>query len=712
MYTNSGKYNSMTTYPSGRKFPDSLVENHSDRTADEQGDPRTPPSRPFSYFKLALSPPLARTTFYGDKFNRRGWQPMPICLEVIEKAPRRSLPIAASRDTHLVTICMIVADRTPPCLCGLSRKSAERTIHQTTCQNSILNRLRWYARLWPLAIGDGPLLPAIRHGYGFEDSTRISPMRCLRPFPVFASVFLTIVATLYSAVPAMAQEQPAATDATEATETTPAEGQPAEINPKELVEKGEAALKEGKYQEAIDVYQQLARGVEQSTQLEYQARVLLLSMAYTGRGQALAGLREFTAAEEDFAKVLTDQPNFMPALIARGKMYLEMGSPDQALTDFEAAVKLERTNLDAQFGLGKAYIQLGGYQQGIGPLTHVLEAQPENAEAYRLRGTGYAGVNKFTPAIADLEKAVSIDPQDFESYFMMGIVYLRMEDYARSVEQLGKAIDNYKPKPDQEDQPFAQGHLTRAAVFIELGKASKEEDARKAAYQGAVDEAQRLLDQLDPKNPQFAAARAGALHARGVGERMLGQLGTAIQTFSEAIELNPELAEAYYRRGICFHMIGEDKMAISDFAESANINFEDPRANLWEGYTHAKLGDYHEAIRAYGDAISVSDRYAPAYVNRGLAYMALGENEKAVDDFDDAIRLEPANADVYFKRGVAYQRLGDEEKASASFASAIEFNNEYEPAHRHMAEVLQRLGKTKEADEYRQKAEKLLPPRQ
>src|SRR3990170_397576 len=108
---------------------------------------------------------------------------------------------------------------------------------------------------------------------------------------------------------------------------------------------------------------------------------------------------------------------------------------------------------------------------------------------------------------------------------MQGVVYLRMEEYGNAADEFGKAIEYYKPKPGQEDQPFAQGYLTRASVFIELGKASTDEAARNAAYRGAIDESEKLLAQLDPKNPNTAAVRAAALLSRGVGERMLGELG-------------------------------------------------------------------------------------------------------------------------------------------------------------------------------------------
>jgi tetratricopeptide (TPR) repeat protein len=544
-------------------------------------------------------------------------------------------------------------------------------------------------------------------------------------FRRIACCLLTIAAGLPMVPRAWAQEDSEiATTEGEPTEgqltpEAPAEGQPAEGQQQyteeqvqELIQRGEEQLKEKNFDEALATYDELNRALRQiGPQLNYQAQVLLPSMANTGRAKALAGLQEFTAAEEDFAKVLTEQPEFLPALIGRGQMYLEMNSPDQALTDFEQAVKLSRTNIEAQFGLGKSHALLGNYQAAVGPLTKTIEAQPENNEAYRLRGQANAGLLKVEAAIRDLQQAISLNPADYESYFTLGIISLRAENYEQAVAAIGKAIETYTPKPGQEDLPFLQGYLTRASMFLELGKATKDnEAARKAAYQGAIDEADTLLAQLDPNNPALAGARAAALHSRGIGERMLGQLGRAIQTFSEAIQLNPEMAEAYYRRGICFHLIGEDRMAISDFAESAHINYSDPRANLWEGYTYAKLGEYHEALRAYGNAIAASDRYAPAYMNRALAYMALGENEKAVEDLDEAIRLEPANADFYFKRGVAYERLGNNEKADVSFSSALEFNKNHQAAHRHLADVKQALGDTAAATKHRQRANELAPP--
>jgi tetratricopeptide (TPR) repeat protein len=505
---------------------------------------------------------------------------------------------------------------------------------------------------------------------------------------------------------ARAQEDAAAPAADAAA--APAEGQQ-QFNPQEVLEKAEGALKEGKYQEALEAFNQLARAGESAISQEAFAVRLI---GYTGRARAYVGMKEYEAALEDF-KLATDmQENYTPALIARGKMFLEIANPDNypaALADFQKAMKADRANFDAQFGFGKAAVLTGNYQAAITPLNRVLEAQPENAEALRLRGTAYTNTFKPIEGVDDLQKSIRLDPTAYESYLQLGAHYMRNEEYQSAVNQFKKAIEHFKPKDPEDDSPYAQGYLTLASAYVELGKKEKDEAAKKAAFQAAVDQAELLLSKLDEKNPYLAGIRAAALYSRGVAERMLGDLDKAIRTFSEAIEINPDLGEAYFRRGICFHYIGEDNMALTDFVESANINYDDPRANLWEGFTQAKLGNYHEAVRAYGNAISASDRYTPAYLNRGLAYMALGEYDKAIADFTAAIRLEPTNADYYYRRGMAYMALGDFQKAAESLTNAVQRNEKHPAASRALSDALDRLGRAQEANQYRQRANQLAP---
>lgn len=496
---------------------------------------------------------------------------------------------------------------------------------------------------------------------------------------------------------------------TEAGDLTTGEGE--QVSAQQVLEKGQEALKTGDFPTAYAMFDQLAKAGERGIdQQSFQVRLV----GYTGRGQALVGMKEYDAAIEEFKLALDLDENFVPALLARGAMYLEVENPENypvALADFQKAIKSQRNNPLAQFGLGKALALTGNYQAAIGPLTRAIEAAPENAEAYRLRGTAYAGVFKNKESLEDLNKAIELNPSDHESYFTLAAIQSRNENYYGAIENFGKAIEHYKPKDPSDELPFIQGYITRANAYMEMAKKLEEEQAKKDAYTAAIAEAEKVLSAVDEKNPYHAGIRATALYTRGLGERMLGQLQKAVHSFSEAIELNPEFAEAYYRRGICYHYLHDDKLAIADFVEASSINFADPRSNLWEGFTHAKMGNFREALRAYSNAIAASDRFTPAYLNRGLAYMANGEYEKALADFNEAVRLEPANPDYYFKRGLAFEALGNWEKAAESYASAVEFSDKHAAAYRHLATAMERLGRTELAGQYRARANELESPK-
>lgn len=550
----------------------------------------------------------------------------------------------------------------------------------------------------------------------------------LRTFvPVFAATVVVTTTTAFLPRPAVAQDAAAksadasAKDAADSTTTAPA----AEVgDPKPLLEKGDAALKAHDYAGAMAAFNEAGKIAQQASQAGGGADMLRAqAMALIGRGRAQTGLKEYEAAEKDIRSVLQDVPNEVAALLAMGDLKLESGKPDEAVDHFQNAVKADPTNSEALFGYGKSLVLLGRGDEAVSPLTRVITADPKNAEAFRLRGSAYAAMYKNKQAVEDVQKSIELNPDDYESYFALGILAMRADNHQGAVEQIGKAIEHYKPKAGEDDQPFFQGHLTRASSYIELGKtAKKDSPEQKAAYQGSYDEIQnKVMSQLDQKNPAHTRVLAAALYSRGVAERMLGQLGAAVRSFTQAIELRTSsvpddstpafLGDAYFRRGICFHMIGEDRMAISDFESSAHLLAGDPRANLWEGFTYAKLGEFQQSLRAYGDAIAASDRYTPAYYNRGLAYMMLGNYKKAIADFNDAIRLEPANAEYYYKRGLACQQMGDHQKASESFSAAIEFDKNHAGAHRHMAEALQTLGRSELATQYRQKADQLAPPK-
>ena len=89
----------------------------------------------------------------------------------------------------------------------------------------------------------------------------------------------------------------------------------------------------------------------------------------------------------------------------------------------------------------------------------------------------------------------------------------------------------------------------------------------------------------------------------------------AKKLFNEAIELDPENAEAWYQR-----------------------------AN-----TYADEGNFDQALSDYNEAIWLKPTYADAYFNRGLVKKYMGNEEGACADFRKAHDLGKENIVDYFK---------------------------------------------------------------
>src|SRR4051812_10046054 len=367
--------------------------------------------------------------------------------------------------------------------------------------------------------------------------------------PVFAAG-VVITTTGFWSRSASAQTAPAKSAEAPAKNASPAAAPPAAdstttapptevVDPAPILAKGEAALKAGDYAAAIAAFNDADKAAQQAGQQGGGPETLKAQIAaQVGRGRAEVGLRDYETAEKEFRAVLQTYTNDVSALVAMGQLKLETGHPDEAIDQFQLAVKNDPTSGDALLGYGKSLVLLQHGTEAIAPLTRAIAIDPKNAEAYRLRASANALIFKNKQAFEDIHKSIELNPEDYESYFALGELDIRSEDYKGAADAIGKASELYKPKPGQEDQPFFQAYLTRASSFVELGKKlAKDSPEQKAAYKASFDEVQRLIKQLDEKNPAYSKVLAASLYSRGIAERMLGQLGPAIRTLTHAIEL-------------------------------------------------------------------------------------------------------------------------------------------------------------------------------
>jgi tetratricopeptide (TPR) repeat protein len=112
-------------------------------------------------------------------------------------------------------------------------------------------------------------------------------------------------------------------------------------------------------------------------------------------------------------------------------------------------------------------------------------------------------------------------------------------------------------------------------------------------------------------------------YKQGLDQARAGNYHGAVHSFSSALRVNSQFADAYYKRG----------MALFD------------------------LGDQQGAIADYSSAIAIQPNFIAAYFGRSLVRLSIGDYQAAIADAESAIRLDPNYVSAVRILGKVYQQL-------------------------------------------------------
>lgn len=189
--------------------------------------------------------------------------------------------------------------------------------------------------------------------------------------------------------------------------------------------------------------------------------------------------------------------------------------------------------------------------------------------------------------------------------------------------------------------------------------------------------------------PRFEAHRfksgktkgAAEQYKQGLRQQDAGDLAGAIAAFTRAIELDPELAEAYNDRGVAYLAKKDYAAAISDFSASIALAPTTAAYNN-RGSLQIYFKKFAEAIADFSESIKMTPS-ADAHASRGYAYFQTNQAEQALADFQDAIKLNPKFGRAHAMRGLLLLAKGQDAEAQADFDKAFALESglraEFEP---------------------------------
>ena len=204
-------------------------------------------------------------------------------------------------------------------------------------------------------------------------------------------------------------------------------------------------------------------------------------------------------------------------------------------------------------------------------------------------------------------------------------------------------------------------------------------------WQNVVDGIRKVVE-MPSKTNWFSGTFEKGLRAesefhRGNVQQLLGQLETAIEAYSQSIDLKPRVASSYNNRGAAYQKKGDFDRAIEDFNMAIELKNNYFQAYYNRGVAYDENGEIGKAVEDYNKAIKLKSDYAEAYSNRGNIYKKKNKFGRAVADYNIAIKLRPDLAEIHYNRGVVYENEGDYDRALQDCNTAIKLKPDFPEAY-------------------------------
>lgn len=493
-------------------------------------------------------------------------------------------------------------------------------------------------------------------------------------------------------------------------------------------------------------------------------------------------------ARQAFLQAIKHDKRYVAAYYQLGQLYALQQKPDDALNQYRKARAFDPNNVQARYELGHIFLDGDDGRNAILALRSALAAHPEydaadvdllknvstfqaadilaqllqkhpgDAELQHFAGMLFLKIDEPEKAREHLERAKALDPKDADVRFILGQLYeseapdAAVEEYKQAVE-LGKtelelllkiAEDYHKERNLEKYQEVARQILaidsSQPKIHYQLANLYDGQSYRKKQA-GEVEEAERLFNlAIEHADKAVKAAPKVPMYNLTLGtfyDRQ-GQL-KAVRFYDNAIELDPQNAEAYYRRGafmsnytfgrkgvllygpedvmddlqkavkldpnlagvhyalgVVYDRMGETKQAMVKFQKAAKLDPSDPRPHLYLGEKYANGGQPQRAISAFAKAIKADPENVEALKDYAFLCLAYDEErgwKQAKRALEKAIEIRPNDPEILMNYGHTFYLSRKNHEAIAYYLRSIELKPNWVLSHYNLAIAYEQVGK-------------------
>lgn len=388
------------------------------------------------------------------------------------------------------------------------------------------------------------------------------------------------------------------------------------------------------------------------------------AFAYGTRAQVYLNLEDTIQALKDYSQAINIVPDDDRFYNQRAQVYYEQGKYDLADKDYLKMISLKEGDVMGYMGIGRNANAQKRYEDAIKQFDYVVKLEPNYSSAYSFRAESYIGLKKYNEAIDDVISALGIDrdrkafyelqeladsafeqtvaklkvqkikePNEQSWDYDLGIVYERAAKY-------NKAIAYYKESLEKESNIITASRIS--SCYDDLGDYDKALeycnqaialDSVKANYlyekANILDNAGRTQEAIKTMSDYIANTpdEPVGYYQRGWFKDHFGDIEGALEDYTMAITLQPNVAYAYLNRGVLYRLKGENAKAESDFKQVVRLDSIPEEAEC-SFYAYYYLGQKDKAIEILNTILD-KDKKGNCY-DAACLYSVMGEKEKAL----------------------------------------------------------------------------------
>jgi len=154
-----------------------------------------------------------------------------------------------------------------------------------------------------------------------------------------------------------------------------------------------------------------------------------LALAY--QGESLSATGELDKAIDCYTQAIELDPLFAKPYADRGYCYARTGRHQQAIVDYNEAIRLETEEPSSLVYNNRAlsYEELGMHEQAIADYNEALRINANFATALYNRGSFLSRHGRLTEALGDFSSAITLDSSDVESLVGRATVHYALGRY-------------------------------------------------------------------------------------------------------------------------------------------------------------------------------------------------------------------------------------------------------------------------------------------